>query len=261
MKYLKKYRLTESRDWILYIPTYSDCGREILSNSNVDTEDIVDIFTLLELPLEIADTDKSIVNKSGNKVDISTTALDGDYYICHKIELKLKVKNILKKYDGIDVDEFNNILLNIVETNNKIIKFCDRIEKSKSVKIEILEKMENCVAGAEESKDIFIIFQLKILENRKLSTDIIKKIFEKWKNSRVIKDINDAMNMINKMYADRGVENPDIIFNDSALEYDEDIVPIGLSTEDEIIGIAYYSKKSHSTTIDKKEFEKSLREI
>lgn len=246
------------------MPINSDECKEILDSSETNIDDIIDTFEMLEMPLKIIGTPQKFITHGGENASYIVPAFlnkSDEYHICYGIQFEFRFDSIINKFD-VDPKKLNDILLSIVNINDKVEKLCDRIERSKNVKIKILNRMEKRGTAVENPVDNFLVVSLSIVENKKISGELITKSYDKWQNSKIITKLNDAMDMVHKMYVDRGITNPDIIFNEATLEWDDtDSVPIGLSTEDEIIVVATYSKKNHTTVIDKNEFERSVREL
>lgn len=264
MKYLKKYRLIENINHISMSSDYKE-AKEILNLSYLDIEDIIDAFELSNIPIEILQKSKCLINKSGqivSQIDNVTTYLTNDakneYHICHFLQIRYTFKNIVKYLNnnhgsGIDIEEFNKILSNINHISNEVLNLCKRIEKTKNVEIS-----SNAIIEAIPSdENSGLIYKLKIIENKKIPNEIIKRAYDDWSKSPLVKGINSGIDKLKEIYRKRGIIDPQIDINDG--ELDQKIINIGFFTEDEIMVIARYLVDKGDISIDWDELEKSIR--
>jgi hypothetical protein len=94
------------------------------------------------------------------------------------------------------------------------------------------------------------------IRGESINSHTLDTYYKKWK-SDLGENYDNGLNYLISEYQDQGIPDPPLDTNDFL---DSEVVLIGFLTEDEIIAVASYNKKTNKFTIDRPEFIRSIKE-
>jgi hypothetical protein len=158
---------------------------------------------------------------------------------------------------GLNKNEFDKFLSDLNNIKNKINRVFERLEKSKDVKIEHIINFST----KDNDHDRTIYLRYEVFTVEKAPNEYIKKLYDDFVNSELVKSIKDTINDIKTIYRKYGKKEVDIDINHDDLSSDTKVVMIGIFTDDEIFVVSTINKEDGKVNINHEEIYRSLDSI
>lgn len=233
--------------------------KKILSKyAKIDREDLEDrLIEVTDLGVKLDSLEPRIVDENG--LLMKSNSYLNKFFISYNISLSYQVDNLfqmnLQLGKTYDVDKFNEKLKSLVEIQETISKVIKNISKIYGLNLVILKVTP--FINEEYNRYTYKI----TLTSDQISIDDINKIssdYEKTYQGRAEK----AYDEIKKYMEEKGVKKPALDFNwDKIDEFEgteDDYLPMGFFTEDEIIVIAHWKPFTNTIEYDEGEVYRSI---
>jgi len=231
----------------------------------IDREDLEDrLIEVTDLGVKLSQLEPKIVDENGTL--FTGAPKNGQkFFLSYNITLVYTVESLFGKQFGknktYDLDRFTEKLKSLVEIQETISKVAKNLAKIYNLNLTIL-KISPIIGenNAEFEEFNRYSYYIKLLSDE-ISSDDISKVsseYDKTYHGRA----NKAYEVMKKYMEDRGVKNPSIDFNWDMIDQfegtEDDYLPMGFFTEDEIIVIAHWKPFTNTIEYDEDEVDRSV---
>jgi hypothetical protein len=232
----------------------------------INREDLEDrLIEVTDLGVKLAQLEPKIVDENGTL--FTGNPKDGEkFFLSYNITLVYTVESLFGKQFGkgktYDVEKLTEKLKNLVEIQETVSKVAKNLAKIYNLNLSIL-KVSPIIGenNAEFEEFNRYSYYIKLISDEIL-TDDISKVSSEYESSYHGR-ANKAYEIIKKYMEDKGVENPSLDFNwDMINEFEgteDDYLPMGFFTEDDIIVIAHWKPFTNTIEYDEDEVDRAVR--
>jgi hypothetical protein len=232
----------------------------------INREDLEDrLIEVTDLGVKLSQLEPKIVDENGTL--FTGKPKDGEkFFLSYNITLVYTVESLFGKQFGksktYDVEKLTEKLKSLVEIQETVSKVAKNLAKIYNLNLSIL-KVSPIIGenNAEFEEFNRYSYYIKLISDE-ISSDDISKVSSEYDSSYHGR-ANKAYEIIKKYMEDKGVENPSLDFNWDIIDQfegtEDDYLPMGFFTEDDIIVIAHWKPFTNTIEYDEYEVDRAVR--